>query len=430
MSILSYRKKVLFFLFINLFCLSIIAQSITITSPNGEEFWQVGKTPFIKWESAGLTSSVVLEYSVNNGVDWLPIANVSNTSSSYSWVIPNTISSQCLVRATSNTINDISDSAFEISDDTSSCNIVILGSSTAYGTGATPIENSWVNLYKAAIFQKNTKLNVINLGYPGLTTYQILPTGTTLPDGVSETIDLNRNITKALDNNPTAIIVNMPSNDTDKGYSIASQLQNFETLYTTASNNSVEMWITTTQPRNFTDPAKIQTQIDLKNDILSIYGVKAIDFWSNIADVDGKILSTVDNGDGIHVNNIGHNILFNGSLIKNIDATTCSNKPLSLTEIAVNNSYNLKVFPNPVKDYLLIEFESNNSGELKVDFYDLLGRKLFHKNSDFNFFKKGTNSMSIQLDETTSFHSQFIFGIFTFKTDNNIVQKQIKLFKE
>ena len=57
----AYRKKVLFFIFANLFCLSIIAQSITVTSPNGNEFWQVGKMPLIKWESAGLTSTIDLE---------------------------------------------------------------------------------------------------------------------------------------------------------------------------------------------------------------------------------------------------------------------------------------------------------------------------------------------------------------------------------
>jgi len=428
---LTYKFIFGFLLFINSFSSYIFAQSastpsLTIGSPNGNEFWQIGKTPSITWDSVNLTSDVILEYSLNNGSSWLTIATVSNTTNSYPWLIPNTISSQSLVRAKSGTVEDVSNSVFEISDDTSSCNIVVLGSSTAYGTGATPLENSWVNLYGSAFFQKNTKLNVINLGYPGLTTYQILPTGTTLPNGVVETIDENRNITKALTFNPTAIIVNMPSNDTANGYSTASQLQNFAALNTFASDNLVQIWIATTQPRNFSSPSDIQTQIDVKDEILSIYADKAIDFWNGIADVDGKILANLDFGDGIHLNNDGHNILFNRVLNKNIEALTCLGGALNLTKTVINNNFDINVFPNPFKDFISISFNSKYSGELKAEFYDVLGRKIIQKNMGFSF-KTGDNAITIGLKEMKSLHTQFIFGIFTFKTDNDIIQKRVKL---
>ena len=428
---LTYKFIVGFLIFINSFSSFIFAQSestpfLTIGSPNGNEFWQVGKTPSITWESANLTSDVVLEYSINNGSSWLPIATVSNTSNSYQWSIPNTISLQCLVRAKSDVVDDTSDAVFEISNDTSSCTIVVLGSSTAYGTGATPEENSWVNLYDSALFQKNTKLNIINLGYPGLTTYQILPTGTTLPNEVVETIDEDRNITKALTYNPTAIIVNMPSNDTANGYSVTSQLQNYATLNTVATNNSVQMWIATPQPRNFSTTSKIQTQIDVKDEMFSIYTDKAIDFWSDIDDVDGKILSNLDFGDGIHINNTGHNILFNRVLNKNIEEFTCLGETLSLTKTAINTDFELHVFPNPVKDFIFLYFNTNFSGELKAEFYDVLGRRISQKNMGFTF-KTGNNNIPIGLKEVESLRNQFIFGIFTFKTDNNIIQKRVKL---
>ena len=166
---------------------SLFGQDITITAPNGNEFWQVGKTPSISWESSGLTSDILLEYSTNNGGSWNIITTVSNSTNSYEWVIPNSVSKQCLVRATSNATADTSDTAFEISDDASSCNIVVLGSSTTAVTGASQPSNSWVNLYASAIFQKNTKLTVVNLAVPGYNTFQNLPTGTSIPSG--ETID-------------------------------------------------------------------------------------------------------------------------------------------------------------------------------------------------------------------------------------------------
>ena len=86
-------------------------------------------------------------------------------------LIPNTVSYS--MSGSSNmqySVEDVSNASFEISDDNSSCTIVVLGSSTAYGTGANPVDNSWVNLYASAIFQKNTKLNIVNLAYPGYTT--------------------------------------------------------------------------------------------------------------------------------------------------------------------------------------------------------------------------------------------------------------------
>src|SRR5690606_41064842 len=108
------------------------------------------------WDSNGLTANVVLEYSTNNGSSWTNITTVPNTTNSYEWTIPNSVSTQCLIRAKSNTTVDESDATFKISDDTSSCTIVVLGSSTALGNGADPIENSWVNLYASARSEEHT----------------------------------------------------------------------------------------------------------------------------------------------------------------------------------------------------------------------------------------------------------------------------------
>lgn len=424
LHILTCIRKIVNFIFLSIFSISLYGQSITITAPNGDEYWQAGKTPSITWESSGLVSDIILEYSINNGNTWLSIATVPNTANSYEWTIPNTASLQSLVRATSNVTVDTSNNVFEISQDTSSCTIVVLGSSTAFGTGATPIENSWVNLYDTAIFQKNTKLNIINLSAQGYTTYQILPTGTVLPGGIGVTIDEDRNITKAFSYNPVAIIINMPSNDTAEGYSINTQLDNYAALNTAASNNSTPLWITTTQPRNFSSASNIQIQIDVKDEIITIYGEKSINFWEGIADVDGKILSNLDAGDGIHLNNDGHAILFNKVLNKNIAETTCLGGSLGIEEITANYVNDLKIHPNPVKDHVNIDFTSEFSGELNIELYDILGRKLLENNANF---RAGNNSVPVLINRNNSLSSKFIFGTLTFTTDNKIVQKSVKL---
>jgi hypothetical protein len=93
------------------------APKITITSPNGDESFQVGSVQSIKWSSIRV-SNVKMEYSINNGIDWYLIEGSYQSSGIYSWTVPNTASSQCKVRITDTSnplIVDMSDKIFTIS---------------------------------------------------------------------------------------------------------------------------------------------------------------------------------------------------------------------------------------------------------------------------------------------------------------------------
>lgn len=296
--------------------------AIALSSPNGGEFWQVGKTTQINWTSSNLSSSITLEYSTNNGSTWNTISNaVSNLTNSYNWTVPSAASTNCLVRATSGTVSDTSNAVFEVSNDATNSNIVVIGSSTAEGTGASTLAKSWVSLYAEELYKNDTRMNVINLGKGGYTTYKVLPTGSTIPAGVTATIDTDRNITKALSYNPIAIIINMPSNDTANGYTVADQMANYNTIHHDAFINGVPLWIATSQPRNFSDLTKIQDQIAVRDAILTAYPILAINFWSDIAETDGTILNGLNSGDGVHLNDVGHAILFNKVKAANILTT-------------------------------------------------------------------------------------------------------------
>jgi hypothetical protein len=72
--------------------------SIAITSPNGGEHWLVGSTHTITWASTGDLGDLRLRYSTDNGVNWTTIAVLSTNPGSYTWVVPDTPSSTCLVR--------------------------------------------------------------------------------------------------------------------------------------------------------------------------------------------------------------------------------------------------------------------------------------------------------------------------------------------
>ena len=55
----------------------------------------------ITWEGVLLEERVKIEYSTNNGVDWISIAN-NATSLSYNWRVPKTPCNQCIARVTAN----------------------------------------------------------------------------------------------------------------------------------------------------------------------------------------------------------------------------------------------------------------------------------------------------------------------------------------
>jgi len=101
---------------------SIIAPSLTLTSPNGGELWVVGIDYPITWTSVGdhnsISNNLVLQYSVNNGSTWKSIAGGLSNEGTYIWHIPNDISDNCKVRIydySRTATQDTSDAVFKIS---------------------------------------------------------------------------------------------------------------------------------------------------------------------------------------------------------------------------------------------------------------------------------------------------------------------------
>jgi lysophospholipase L1-like esterase len=349
-------------------------KSLSLKAPNGGEFWQAGKSPFIVWESTQI-HTVALEYSTDLGNSWVFIDSLKHYETPFSWTVPNTPSQQCLVRISYDTLVSVSANPFEISTDTTTCTIVVLGSSTAAGAGASPPDSSWVNRYRYAMHQQNTSFEVINLARGGYTTYHILPTGTTPPPHVTIETDTIRNITKALSYNPYGIIINMPSNDASNGFTAAEQMVNFNLLYQTAIQAGAKAWICTPQPRNFISQSKIQIQYDLFDSIMLAFPDVAIDFWTGLADPNGYILPQYDSGDGIHLNNTGYLLLFQRVTEARTDTPGCIphigiplHKPAGEPAVIM--------YPNPFNKTLNININNNEPQHFTFTITDLLGRVL------------------------------------------------------
>jgi Subtilase family/PKD-like domain/Secretion system C-terminal sorting domain/Ig-like domain CHU_C associated len=84
--------------------------------PNGGESFSPGSSEIITWNAVGTTGTHTLEYSVDNGANWLPIASsLGNSTTRYTWTVPSGVNtSQALVRVTNGTYIDQSDAVFNI----------------------------------------------------------------------------------------------------------------------------------------------------------------------------------------------------------------------------------------------------------------------------------------------------------------------------
>jgi lysophospholipase L1-like esterase len=204
--------------------------------------------------------------------------------------------------------------------------IVVVGSSTAYGTGANPIDSSWVRKFNAYLFIQNTQVQIINIATLGLTSWDVSPTGTIVP--FPFTVDTLRNITRALSYNPDAVILNLPSNDVARGIPTDSIHNNYNRIAATANARNVPLWVTTTQPRDGLSPAEKILQMELRDWINTSYGNKSVDFWSTVANPDGTINTLYSAGDGVHLNNYGHHVLFTRIVEEKIWDTICKRKNL------------------------------------------------------------------------------------------------------
>ncbi|KAA3663069.1 MAG: T9SS C-terminal target domain-containing protein [Calditrichaeota bacterium] len=250
--------------------------------------------------------------------------------------------------------------------------IVILGSSSAEGAGPGDWNNAWVNRYRTYLKNQNIYHKVHNLARGGYTTYHVLPTGYATPPG-RPSVDTERNVTRALDLNPDAIIIALPTNDAAYGYTAQEQLGNYETVNSLAASVEVPVWITTPQGRNMTE-AKRQVMIDVRDSTYAHYGTYALDFFTDVALEDATVNPVYDAGDGIHLNDAGHEILFNRMRDAEIPAQLSTG--IKEFEKKPDDLELLGNYPNPFNPVTKIQFSVHSDQWVRLKVYDMLGREV------------------------------------------------------
>ena len=193
-----------------------------------------------------------------------------------------------------------------------SIKIVVLGSSTAFGTGPSHPDSAWVNRFRTFVQNTWPGSEVINLAKGGYKTYHILP-DEFVPPPERPLPDPERNITKALSYHPTAIIINLPSNDATSGYSVKEQLDNYDIIMSITAEVCIPVWVATTQPRNLSAAGR-QNLMEMRDSTFARFEYP-IDFWAGLAEEDGNIKPQYNSGDNVHLNNAAHKILFERAVL-------------------------------------------------------------------------------------------------------------------
>lgn len=189
--------------------------------------------------------------------------------------------------------------------------LAVLGSSTAAGTGASQAGRSWVGLLQAWL-AKTKGGNIINLAAPGVLSTSALCTQQ-VNSNISELIAPTRNIDRALKLGATHFILAFPSNDTTRGMPAEQTISNFLDMRQCAqSNDKALVAVMSSLPRDGLTKQQNASIAQIDAAMLKEFGACYINVRSAITDTDheSSIRHDLSAGDGVHLNNAGHAIIF------------------------------------------------------------------------------------------------------------------------
>lgn len=94
-----------------------VPEEITVVYPAGGEGFVPGESQRIHWDAYGDAGTFAISYSTNGGTAWTNIAgNIPGNTRMYSWVVPNTVTGQALVKVNRGTVAGQSEYTFTIAD--------------------------------------------------------------------------------------------------------------------------------------------------------------------------------------------------------------------------------------------------------------------------------------------------------------------------
>ena len=205
--------------------------------------------------------------------------------------------------------------------------IAVIGSSTAQGVGADPIDSSWVNRLKHYLKSIGKIDTIYNIALGGQTTYDGMPTGF-VPPAYRPVPDTATNVTKALSYHPDVVLVSFPTNDAAADYTLKETMANLRAIYRKIRAAGKIAYIATSQPRSSIALSQQQLLKQMRDSVIAEFRGHSLNFYNPIVAADSLSINPIYNFDGTHVNNAGHRQLFQVARNANVLANFV---PLPLT---------------------------------------------------------------------------------------------------
>lgn len=190
--------------------------------------------------------------------------------------------------------------------------LVVIGSSTAAGEGASQHENGWVSLLGESLGEVvQVDFEVENLSTGGLASDALVPGSGN--DG---------NIDEALELDPDLVLVALAgSNDLSAGTSLEEFLERLSAIRETAREEAVPVFFLSTAPKDLSDDerrALADWTLAMRDAFEPCwvpysgapYSPCFIDVFDALANDSLGIASDFGSGDGIHLNDAGHEVIF------------------------------------------------------------------------------------------------------------------------
>lgn len=197
--------------------------------------------------------------------------------------------------------------------------VVWIGSSTIAGSGATTEDSALVwrvgNYYTSLGIMSSW----LNLGITGANIYQGMPSDYTAT-GAQSSPDVTHNVTYALNEGADVVIVGYPSNAYDGTLTIGEIMFAYRTIYNTVVNAGRKCYIMTSQPRSDFEATGRNMLKEVADSIMLQFPDHYIQAYYNLVET-GTQTMLYNAGDNIHQNNIGHRVLFNSVIARNIFET-------------------------------------------------------------------------------------------------------------
>ena len=187
--------------------------------------------------------------------------------------------------------------------------MIILGSSTANGWGASSHRRSWAGLLASHLDSLCSGKTVTSFTVNGYTTWQFVPKEISRPQG-RPAIDPKVSLDQVLARQPSLVILQLNSNDPAMGFLPAETIANHRLFLDSLRAHGIDAIEIGPFPRSLPkgNVSKIRALKDSLTRLVS--PEKRVELWDSLARDSVSVQPRFSAGDAVHLNDEGHALIY------------------------------------------------------------------------------------------------------------------------